>query len=212
MSAIRIANNSVSVIVSGYAIADIGGEPTVMYLDIAPQHPKSVGAIWASLVSGAKEWLSLSDEEANVSLKVRGINRRYHRITADAPRIASRARPKHVRLVAPMACQIDSLTDPFVVLAWTWTDTHGQTHYLTPATALAAMLENHTPLPILIHWGDYLLAEALAGGFATSLIRGGDAPEGYVIVPATWEEIITRGIATGQIQLPPHPYSGEGIP
>lgn len=201
MSAIRIANNSVSVVVSGYAAADIAGEPTVVYLDIAPQHPKSVGAIWASLVSGAKEWLSLSDEEADVSLKVRGINRRYHRLTADAPRVASRARPKHVRLVAPMACQIASLTEPFVVLGWTWTDPHGQTRHLTPATALAAMLEQNTPLPIRMAWGEYLLDQTIARDFAKPLLRGGNAPEGYRIEPAEWEAVIAEGVARGHIRL-----------
>src|SRR3970040_552816 len=102
MSTIRIANNSVSVMISGYAIAEIEGELTVVYLDIAPQHPKVVGAIWASLVNGAKEWLRLSDEQAGQSLTVRGLNRRSRRLTADAPRVAGRARPRHVRLIAPL--------------------------------------------------------------------------------------------------------------
>ena len=201
MSAIRIANNSVSAVLSGYAIAEIESEPTVVYLDIAPQHPKVVGAIWASLVNGAKEWLRLSDEQTGQSLTVRGLNRRYHRLTVDAPRVAGRARPRHVRLIAPLACQIEQINRPFVALAWTWTDPEGEEHHLTPATSLAAMLEHHTPLPILLHWGEYLLAEAISGGFAKPLVRGGDAPEGYLIEPPPWEDIISDGIKSGQIGL-----------
>jgi hypothetical protein len=53
MKSIRIANNSVSAVVYGYAIAEIENEATVVYLDLAPQHPKVIGAIWASLVNGA---------------------------------------------------------------------------------------------------------------------------------------------------------------
>jgi hypothetical protein len=201
MSTIRIANTSVSVVISGYAIAEIEGEPTVVYLDIAPQHPKSVGAVWASLVNGAKESLRLSDGQTDQSLTVQGLARRYHRLTVDAPRVAGRARPKHVRLIAPLACQIEHLTRPFVVLAWTWTDPEGQEHRLTPATSLAAMLEHHTPLPILLDWSEYLLAEAISGGFAKLLVRGGDAPEGYLIEPAPWEDIISAGIKSGVIRL-----------
>ena len=50
---------------------------------------------------------------------MRGLNRRYHRLAMDAPRIAGRARPKHLRLVAPLACQVEKLTRPFVALGWT---------------------------------------------------------------------------------------------
>ncbi len=201
MSTIRIANNSVSVIVSGYAIAEIENEPTIVYLDIAPQHPKAVGAIWASLVNGSKEWLRLYDDQLEQSLTVRGLNRRYHRLTIDTPRIAGRARPKHVRLVAPLACQVASLATPFVVLAWVWTDGAGEIHHLPPATALAAMLEQNTPLPILMTWGEYLLDQAIVREFAQPLVRGGNAPEGYCIESADWENIIAEGVATGQIRL-----------
>jgi len=198
---IRIANSSVSVVVSGYGIADFDGEATVIYLDIAPQHPKVIGAIWASLVNGTKEWLRLSDEQTGQTLHIRGLNRRYVRLTMDAPRLAGRARPKHLRLIAPCACQIETLTRPFVVLAWTWTDTDGLEHRLSPDMSLAAMLERHTPLPVLMAWGEYLLAEARERGFATPIVRGGDAPEGWVITPAPWEAIISDGITSGQIRL-----------
>lgn len=201
MGVIRIANSSVSVVVSGYGVAEIRGEPVVVYLDIAPQHPKAMGAIWANLVSGTKEKLVISDDQVGESFFVRGLARRYHRLAMDAPRIAGRARPKHIRLVAPMACQIDSLTKPFVALAWQWRDHAGVEHSLTPATSLAAMLERSSPLPVLISWGEYLLAEAQERGFATPLIRGGEAPEGVVIDGAPWEAILADGITSGRIQL-----------
>jgi hypothetical protein len=201
MESIRFANNSVSAVISGYGLAEIDGEATVIFLDIAPQHPKVVGAIWASLVNGTKEWLHLSDEHAEQALNVRGLNRRYHRLTIDAPRLAGRARPKHLRLVAPCACQIESLTQPFVVLAWHWRDDNGKACTLSPALSLAAMLERYTPLPILMAWGDYLLSEAETRGYATPILRGGDAPEGYLIEPAPWEDIITDGIAARHISL-----------
>jgi len=201
MGVIRIANNSVSVVVYSYGVAEIEGESIVVYLELAPQHPKAVGAIWASLVNGTKEKLVISDPEAGESLIVRGLNRRYHRLTMDAPRIAGRARPKHLRLVAPLACQIERLSKPFVTLAWQWKDHAGVEHSLSPATSLAAMLERYSPLPILIEWGDYLLAEAREREFAMPLIRGGEAPEGWVIQSAPWEEIISDGIKSGQITL-----------
>lgn len=201
MQSIRIANNSVSAVVSGYGIAEIEKEAIVIYLDLAPQHPKVVGAIWASLVDGSKEHLRLHDEQTDQSLIVRGLNRRYARLTMDAPHLAGRARPKHIRLVAPLAYQIEKLSKPFVALAWHWTDPTGQAHTLNPATSLVAMLERDTPLPILMGWGNYLLDEARTRGLAIPLIRGGDAPEGWVIAPTPWEGIIAAGIQSKRISL-----------
>ncbi len=201
MNSIRIANNSVSAVVSGYALADLDGERTVIYLDVAPQHPKVLGAIWASLVNGAREWLRLTDENNGEIHLVRGLNRRYHRLAMDAPRIAGRARPKHLRLVAPLACQVEKLTRPFVALGWTWQDAGGEVRSLCPATSLAAMLERNTPLPVLIGWGEYLLAEARGRGLALPLTRGGEAPEGWLLEPAPWDDIISYGIRSGRISL-----------
>lgn len=201
MKTIRIANNSVSAVVYGYALADLDGERTVIYLDLAPQHPKVLGAIWASLVNGNREWLRLADENTGETHLVRGLNRRYHRLAMDAPRIAGRARPKHLRLVAPLACQVEKLTRPFVALGWCWQDANGQAQHLGPATSLAAMLERYTPLPILIGWGDYLLDEARARDVAEPVLRGGAAPEGWLIQPAPWDDILSQGIRSGRISL-----------
>ena len=43
---------------------------------------------------------------------------------------------------------------------------------------LAAMLELGSPYAMRIAWGEYLLTEAVARGFARPLITGGKAPQG----------------------------------
>ena len=207
---IRLANNSISVVVCGYAIAqwpmedkkpgkdaagqakEVDRQPVLVWVDIAPQHPKALNAIWASLVNGTGEFLDLYDRDSDQRLRARGLNRRYHRLHADAPMLAARARPKMLRLIAPEACRITDHTQPFVVLNWP---------NLPCGTALAAMLEQGSPYPIRIGWGDYLLNEAVARGYAHPLITGGNAPQGYLIEAAPWTEIISDGIKTGQITL-----------
>ena len=205
MKSIRIANNSVSAVVYGYSLAEIENEVTVIYLDLAPQHPKVIGAIWASLVNGAREWLRLTDENTDETRLVRGLNRRYHRLTMDAPRIAGRARPKFMRLLAPALVKFDAAEfglKPFYAGAWSWRDSQGICQQMPPATALAAMLERGTHLPIRIGWGPYLLSEALARDSAAPLVSGGPAPEGYVFKPnAPWPEIIGAGVKHGRITL-----------
>ena len=62
-------------------------------------------------------------------------------------------------------------------------------------------LERNTPLPILVGWGEYLLAEANARGLAEPVLRGGEGPEGWLIQPAPWDEILSQGIRTGRISL-----------
>lgn len=188
----RLSNNSVSAVIRSFAVAPVDGETIVIWLEIAPQHPKVVGAIWASLVNGAKETLSLTDEHDH-TLRVRGLVRRYHRLTADAPRMAGRARPKFLRLVAPEACAVQRSQENFILLEWPGR-TIGQ--------SLAAMLEKGTPYPMQIGWGDYLLRAAIERGHATRLITGGPAPQGYLISGDTpWDEIIAEGIRQSCINL-----------
>ena len=199
----RIGNHSTSVVVRSFALAQNDkGENIIVWLEIAPQHPKQVGAIWASLVNGARESLSLhTDDDQN--LYVRGLNRRYHKLTIDAPRLAARARPKFLRLVAPEAIAIQKRGDDFIALAWPGR-TLGQT--------LAAMLEKGSPYPVQIGWGDYLLHAATrheikAVPCARPLITGGPAPQGYCIAGKTpWGEIIAAGVKAGLITL-----QGENI-
>ena len=135
----------------------------------------------------------------------RGLNHRYIRKTMDAPRIAGRARPKFMRLLAPAMVKFDAAEfgkKPFYAGAWSWRDGQGICQQMPPATALAAMLEQGTHLPIRIGWGPYLLAEALARDCAAPLATGGPAPEGYVFKPdAPWAEIIATGVKHGHITL-----------
>jgi hypothetical protein len=202
---IRITNNSVSAVVRSFAIAPLDEGETIVWLELVPQHPKVIGAIWASLVNGTREFLRLRDDETGESHVARGLNSRYVRKTMDAPRIAGRARPKFMRLVAPTMIKFDAASfgkKPFYAGAWRWQDSQGVSQQLTSATALAAMLEQGTHLPIRIGWGPYLLAEALARECAAPLVTGGPTPEGYVLRPDTpWAEIISDGVKRGHITL-----------
>jgi len=82
----RISNNSVSAAIRSFALTEQDGdaERVIVWLEIAPQHPKVVGAIWASLVNGSKETLALRTDDGK-SIYARGLVRRYHRLTMDAP-------------------------------------------------------------------------------------------------------------------------------
>jgi hypothetical protein len=73
------------------------------------------------------------------------------------------------------------------------------------------MLERGTQYPVRIAWGPYLLAEAAARGYATPLITGGPAPQGYCIQPAPWNEIISAGVASGQLCLSGAAESGKPV-
>lgn len=190
---IRIANDSASVVARGYAVDHQG---QVIWLELAPQHPKSLGAIWADLVQSQRPFLRLRDDEAEpTSRTVRGLGRRYHRLVADAPTMANmnRSRPKLLRLIAPEACQStnpDKMT--FYVVDWPG---------VQAATALAVAVERATATPILIGWGDYLLAVALEREYASPLVTGGKAPQGYRIDPAPWDELVAEGVKAGHITL-----------
>lgn len=187
----RISNDSVSAAIRSYALAARDGASQVVWLELAPQHPKIAGAIWASLVNGAGELLYLNDEQGKTHM-VQGLGRRYERLVADAPRIAGRARPKFVRLVAPEALAQPPEAD-FIALEWPG-QTAGQT--------LAAMLERGTPYPIRIGWGDCLLQAAIDRDCARPLIASSNAPQGYLISGQTpWAEIIQESIRRSRITL-----------
>jgi hypothetical protein len=48
---IRIWNDSTSAVVRGYAV---GRYHTVVWLEMAPQHPKTISAIWVDLVQAQR--------------------------------------------------------------------------------------------------------------------------------------------------------------
>lgn len=209
---IRISNDSLSVLACGFAIAcfaddkalqeaqkkqqpvpDDERENVIVWLDLAPNHPKVLNAIWATLMNGGSSDVRLADYDSHMpTYLARGLRRRYRRLTADAPSLAGRARPKQLRLIAPEASRVEDYTQPFIALDWPG---------LPASTALAAMLEQGSPYPILMDWGDYLLATAVAQGYARPLLTGGNAPQGYLIDPAPWREIIAAGVKSGEITL-----------
>ncbi|MBM3272529.1 hypothetical protein FJY94_04605 [Candidatus Kaiserbacteria bacterium] len=195
MMTIRIYNNSVSAMARSYAVAPTDDNNLIVWLELAPQHPKVIGAIWASLVNGNAEQLGIREAASDDghSLQVEGLHARYLRLTIDAPRLAGRARPKFLRLIAPQATRIEKAGDDFYVFAWPG---------LSVGTALAAMLEAGTPTPIRIGWGDYLLAEAARRGYATPLLTGGPVPEGYWLKGETpWADIVSDAVRQGELSL-----------
>lgn len=199
---------------------DLDRENVLVWVDLAPHHPKAVGAIWATLVNGTGAQVSVYDHDTGRSHRTRGLNRRYERLQFDSPRLAGRVRPKGLRLIAPEASRIDDYTQPFVVLDWpglsptsasaVLADWGSPDHAglrvqlergLPAGMVLAAMLELGSPYAMRIEWGDYLLAEAVARGYARPLITGGKAPQGYLIDFAPWPDIISAGIQCGAIRL-----------
>ena len=180
---IRISNASVSVVVRGYAYD--AETQHLIWLELCPAHPKATGAIWASLVNGNEEWLALSDETNDHRVQVRGLGSRYHRLTADAPLLAvsGRKTPKLLRLIAPSAVHVNG--GSFYVLEWPG---------LSVGATLAAMLEAGTATPIRMVWGDYLLHAAIRDEYAVPLVCGGQAPQGYRINAAPWNEIVAEGV------------------
>jgi hypothetical protein len=188
---IRISNESVSVVVRGYAYD--AETQHLIWLELCPAHPKATGAIWASMVNGNEEWLKLGDEENERYVQVRGLGSRYHRITADAPLLAVNGHkmPKLLRLIAPSAVHVNG-GGGFYVLEWPG---------LSVGQSLAAMLEAGTATPIRTVWGDYLLHAAIRDEYAVPLVGGGQAPQGYRINPAPWNDIIAEGVRKKHIAI-----------
>lgn len=196
---IRIENESASAFVRGYAHTEDG---LIVWLELAPQHPKVTGAIWATLVNGHRTYLQLKDEEKGMGKAVFGLARAYTRLEVDAPTLAvaadagraSAARPKLLRLIAPEAHTPATLDQPFYALAWP---------ERTPETVLAAAIERTAPYPLRIEWGPYLLEEAIQRGQAIPLVTGGQgALPGYEIKGGVdWMAIISQGVQSGALSL-----------
>jgi hypothetical protein len=55
---IRIRSDSTSAVVRGYAV---DSHNTLVWLELAPQHPKTIGAIWVDQVVQQRPWLQLGD-------------------------------------------------------------------------------------------------------------------------------------------------------
>jgi len=144
---ITIKNDSVSAVVYGYACTPDG---LIVWLDLAPQHVKVVGAIRAELTSNTRRYLRLFDSDAGRNLTVYVLGRGYLNLTADAPHLAvgPRAKAQMLRMIAPEAVHPENVEDEFYVLAWkhaAWSQSE-----ITPATALAATLERYSHFPMQI--------------------------------------------------------------
>ena len=187
---IRIRNDSTSAVVRGYAV---DSHNTIVWLELAPQHPKTIGAIWADLVVQQRPWLQIGDMEAGKGLAVRGLGSRYERLTADAADITlgHNARPRLLRLVAPSALHASD-RETFYVFAWPEVDA---------ATALAAMLERDTRWPMQVKWGRYLLQSGLEDGGIKPLTTGGHVPQGYEVQPQAWGGVLAAGLRGRQIAI-----------
>jgi hypothetical protein len=189
---IYISNNSVSAIVQGYIYTQEG---LIVWLEIAPQHPKVVGAIRAELTSNTRRYLHLRDDELSRGKMVYGLGRGYINLIADAPQLAigHRAKAQLLRMISPEAVKPEDVSREFIVLAWPG---------LEPATSLSATLERYSPFPIQIGWGPYILRKSVDEYGAKLLISGGSAPYGYSIRANTpWADIISQGLVEGEITL-----------
>ena len=189
---ILIGNHSVSAIVRGYVHTREG---LIIWLELAPQHPKVVGAIRAELTSNTRRYMQLHDDEQGRNKMVYGLGRGYLNLTAEAPELAvgHGAKAQLLRMIAPEAFRPEDVNQPFYVLAWP---------NIEPATALAATLERWSPYPIQIGWGAYLLTSAMNDYDAERLVSGGQAPIGYAIRGDTpWADIIAQGVQSGYITL-----------
>lgn len=184
----RIFNKSTSAVARSCAVAPGN---VVVWLELAPQHSAVLKAIWATLVNNTKDTLGLRDGEATIY--VAGLHSRYVRLAADAPMLAGRTKPKFLRLVAPQGCRGANTRADFYVFAWPG---------LSPGTALAAMLEANSSLPMRIGWGERLLYEAMRLRCAAPLVAFGSAPDGYRVSGDTrWVEIIREGVSRGHLTL-----------
>ncbi|MBN1666908.1 MAG: hypothetical protein JW862_07455 [Anaerolineales bacterium] len=191
---ISIKNDSVSTVVAGYACTPSG---LVVWLDLAPQHAKVVGAIRAELTSNTRRYLRIFDREQERNLTVYGLGHGYLNLTADAAQLAvgPRAKAQMLRMIAPEAVQPEDTQAEFYTLAWPQAG-------ISPATALAAILERYSHFPMRIEWGEYLLAAAIQDHGAKALQIGGTAPGGYVFPANTpWGTIISEGLSAKQIDF-----------
>ncbi len=189
---ILISNASVAAVVRGYAHTREG---LVIWLELAPQHPKVIGAIRAELTSNTRRYLQLRDEDNNRRKMVYGLGRGYLNLSTDAPELAvgHRAKAQLLRMIAPEAVHPEDVNQAFYTLAWPGID---------PATALAATLECSSPFPVQIGWGEHLLSKALADHEAEPLVTGGAAPQGYAFQANTpWADILSQGLRQGEINL-----------
>jgi hypothetical protein len=186
-----------TVVVSGYAM---NHNNQIVLLDIAPMHPKLVGAIWAELVSGTPRSLWLTDPGNGRDCSVRGMGSAYTRLLVDVSQLslpnAANARARFLRCVYPKALKATFKRDheKFYILEWPG---------MSAGRTLAAMVERDTPYPMLMDWGEALLEYGIAQGTVRTLEHGGTSPLGYEVdrPEGGWAAFIASAVRDGVVTI-----------
>ena len=196
----HVRNGSASVVITGYAYDHAN---RIILLDMAPMHPKKLGAIWAEMVSGTPRSMQLTNEEGDTH-NVVGKGSAYAKVAMDVPEIylpdASRAKARFLRLIYPTALKIPhkpkGKDEEGTFYVFDWPD-------MTAGRAMAAMLERDTPYPMILEWGDALLERGKELGFIQPLITAGSSPAGYEVrAPADgWPEFIGLMVQEGTVKV-----------
>jgi len=203
-----LQNESVTAELISYALMNTNGGNELVWAEFAPSYPKVIAAVWASLVTNTAKSLMLADSEAAHTWYIQPLKRAYRRYEVDCPDLSAgtTGRPKFVRLVHPNVGKTEQGEDFYVL----------DRFQHTPAQLLAATLEYNTNCPVLIGWGEYLLAAAQAMGssFCQKLITGGARPvEGYWFsgnIP--WQTTVAKGVEKGHLSLEGNCYIPAEIP
>lgn len=205
-----IRNDSVTAELLSYALICNRESKGVelVWAEFPPTYTKVISAIWAQLVTNSARQLSLLDGNSGQSWNVSPLKRAYQRFTVDCPDLGKtkHGQPKFVRLVHPNAGKADP----------------GQGFYIldrfehSPAELLAATLEHHTSCPMMIGWGEYMLAAAQALGttHCDKLITGSQRPiEGYWFSSKIdWKDIVATGVEKGYLTLEGNCFIPAEIP
>jgi hypothetical protein len=194
-----ICNDSVTADLLSYAFVyteeSKGNE--LVWAEFPPAYPKQIAAIWASLVTHSAKSLTLSDGDGGKTWNIQPLRRAYRRFVVDCPDLGhtKMGQPKYARLVHPNVGKTEQGQSFFILDRFEH----------TPGELLAAMLEHHTSCPMMMGWGEYMLAAAYAMGtsFCNKLITGGHLPvEGYWFSSdIDWKLIVAEGVKHGYLSL-----------
>ncbi|MCD4671399.1 MAG: hypothetical protein K8R77_01940 [Anaerolineaceae bacterium] len=205
-----IRNDSVTAELLSYAFIytkeSKGNE--LVWAEFPPSYPKQIAAIWASLVTNSAKSLTLADGDKGKSWNIQPLKRAYRRFVVDCPNLGQtrQGQPKFARLVHPNVGKTDTGQGFFIL------DRFGH----SPAELLAATLEHHTSCPMMVGWGEYMLAAAQALGttFCNKLTTGSQFPvEGYWFAgDIPWKDIVATGVEKGYLTLEGNSFIPAEIP
>ncbi|MDX9863219.1 MAG: hypothetical protein RBT34_00285 [Anaerolineaceae bacterium] len=210
MNFASIGNESVTAYLMSYAVHHnpLSRSVELIWAEFPPMYTKVAAAIWASLVNNSAKSLHLSDQDKTTGYHVAPLRRAYQRFTVDCPNLAQtkEGRPKFVRLVHPDVGKIEGKHGFYILDQFTH----------SPAQLLAATLENHSPCPVMIGWGEYLLAaaQALGSEYCEKLKTGGPRNvEGYWFSSKIdWNAIVAKGVQKGYLTLEGNCFLPAEIP